>query len=103
MKYEISGKNNWKYEGEKKNMYQIQHNELFASIRNGTPINNGEFMTQSTLLSIWGRMAAYSGQTISYDEALNSNIVLGPKIEDYNWDMKWDDQPVALPGITKVI
>lgn len=103
MRYEISGKNNWKYDGPKKNMYQIQHNELFAGIRNGKPINDGEWMAKSTLLSIWGRMAAYSGQTISYDEALNSNVVLGPKIEDYNWDLKWDNQPVAMPGISKVI
>lgn len=103
MRYEINGKNNWKYEGPKKNMYQIQHNELFEGIRNGKPINDGEWMAKSTLLSIWGRMAAYSGQTISYEDALNSNVVLGPKMEDYNWDLKWDNQPVALPGITKVI
>ncbi|MBB5436659.1 putative dehydrogenase [Pedobacter sp. AK017] len=103
MRYEISGKNNWKYDGPKKNMYQIQHDELFAGIRNGKPINDGEWMAKSTLLSIWGRMAAYSGQTISYDEALNSSVVLGPKIEDYNWDLKWDNQPVAMPGISKVI
>ncbi|WP_316812457.1 Gfo/Idh/MocA family oxidoreductase [Pedobacter heparinus] len=103
MQYEISGKNTWKYDGPKKNMYQVQHNELFAGIRNGKPINDGEWMAKSTLLAIWGRMAAYSGQTISYEGALNSNVVLGPKIEDYNWDLKWDNQPVALPGITKVI
>lgn len=103
MKYEINGKNNWKYDGEKKNMYQVQHDELFAAIRNGKPINNGEYMTHSTLLAIWGRMAAYSGQTISFEQALNSELVLGPKIDEYNWDLKWENQPVALPGVTKAI
>jgi len=102
-RYEISGKNNWKYEGDKKNMYQIQHDELFASIRNGKPINNGEFMANSTLLAIWSRMAAYTGQTVSFEQALNSNVVLGPKIDEYNWDLKWDNLPVALPGSTKII
>jgi myo-inositol 2-dehydrogenase/D-chiro-inositol 1-dehydrogenase len=102
-RYEISGKNNWKYEGDKKNMYQIQHDELFASIRNGKPINNGEFMANSTLLAIWSRMAAYTGQTVSFDQALNSNVVLGPKIDEYNWDLKWQNLPVALPGSTKII
>jgi myo-inositol 2-dehydrogenase/D-chiro-inositol 1-dehydrogenase len=102
-RYEISGKNNWKYEGDKKNMYQIQHDELFASIRNGKPINNGEFMANSTLLAIWSRMAAYTGQTVSFDQALNSNVVLGPKIDEYNWDLKWQNLPVALPGATKII
>jgi myo-inositol 2-dehydrogenase/D-chiro-inositol 1-dehydrogenase len=103
MKYEITGKNSWNYDGPKKNMYQVQHDELFAAIRSGKPINNGEYMTHSTLLAIWGRMAAYSGQTISFQQALNSDIVLGPKIEEYNWDLKWENQPVALPGVTKVI
>ncbi|SHF25701.1 Gfo/Idh/MocA family protein [Pedobacter caeni] len=103
MKYEINGKNNWKYDGEKKNMYQVQHDELFAAIRNGKPINNGEYMTHSTLLAIWGRMAAYSGQTISFEQALNSELVLGPKIDEYNWDLKWENQPVALPGVTRGI
>jgi predicted dehydrogenase len=103
MKYEITGKNSWNYDGPKKNMYQVQHDELFAAIRSGNPINNGEYMTHSTLLAIWGRMAAYSGQTISFEQALNSGVVLGPKIEEYNWDLKWENQPVALPGVTKVI
>ena len=35
-------------------MYQTEHNELFASIRNGTPINNGDYMTKSTLMAIMG-------------------------------------------------
>lgn len=102
-RYEISGKNTWKYEGEKKNMYQVQHDELFASIRSGKPINNGEWMSYSTLLAIWGRMVAYTGQTVSFEQALNSNVVLGPKIDEYNWDMKWENLPVALPGSTKTV
>ncbi|WP_316818521.1 Gfo/Idh/MocA family oxidoreductase [Pedobacter nyackensis] len=102
-RYEISGKTNWKYEGGKKNMYQVQHDELFASIRNGNPINNGEWMAHSTLLAIWSRMAAYTGQTVSFEQALNSNVVLGPKIDEYNWDLKWENPPVALPGSTKII
>ncbi len=55
-----SGKKEWKYEGEAKNMYQVEHDELFASIRAGTPINNGEYMAKSTLLAIMGRMATYT-------------------------------------------
>nr|WP_068887340.1 Gfo/Idh/MocA family oxidoreductase [Pedobacter panaciterrae] len=102
-KYEITGKNKWLYDGEKNNMYQTQHNELFAGIRSGNPINQGEEMANSTMLAIWGRMVAYSGQTITLEQAMKSTETLGPKIEDYNWDLKWEDHPVALPGITKVI
>lgn len=102
-KYEITGKNKWLYDGEKNNMYQTQHNEMFAGIRSGNPINQGEEMANSTMLAIWGRMVAYSGQTLTLDQAMKSNVTLGPKIEDYHWDLKWEDRPVALPGITKVI
>jgi myo-inositol 2-dehydrogenase/D-chiro-inositol 1-dehydrogenase len=102
-KYEITGKNKWIYNGEKNNMYQTQHNELFAGIRSGNPINQGEEMANSTLLAIWGRMVAYSGQTLTLEQVMKSTETLGPKIEDYHWDLKWEDHPVALPGITKVI
>lgn len=48
-------------------MYQNEHNELFASIRSGKPINDGEWMTHSTLMGIMGRMAAYTGQEITWE------------------------------------
>ncbi|MEJ7828139.1 MAG: Gfo/Idh/MocA family oxidoreductase [Segetibacter sp.] len=99
--YEITGKNAWKYTGPKNNMYQTEHDELFASIRNGKPINDGEWMANSTMLAIWARMAGYTGQTITWDQAINSNETLGPKTEDYAWDLKWNVPPIAKPGITK--
>lgn len=103
LNYEITGKHPWKYDGEKNNMYQTEHDELFAAIRNGKPINDGEWMANSTMLAILGRMVGYSGQTITWEQAINSNITLGPKMEDYSWDLKWPEPPVAQPGITKVI
>jgi len=98
----ITGKNGkWQWEGEKSNMYQNEHNTLFASIRNGDPFYDGERMAYSTLLAIWGRMVAYTGKTITFDEALNSNEVLGPPMEDYSWQLDWPMKDVAKPGITK--
>jgi predicted dehydrogenase len=102
-KHEITGKNKWIYQGEKNDMYQTQHNELFASIRKGNPINDGERMANSTLLGIWGRMAGYSGQTITMDEAYNSNLVLGPAIEQYSLNLNWPGMEVAKPGVTRHI
>ena len=52
----------WAYSGPGNKMYQAEHDELFASIRSGKPINNGEYMANSTLLAIMGRMAAYTGK-----------------------------------------
>ena len=67
-------------------MYQTEHDELFASIRNGKPINNGEYMAKSTLLAIMGRMAAYTGQEITWEMALNSKEDLSPG--RYDWDAR---------------
>jgi myo-inositol 2-dehydrogenase/D-chiro-inositol 1-dehydrogenase len=101
--HQINGKNKWTYEGEKGDPYQTQHNELFASIRNRKPLNDGQIMVNSTMLAIMGRMVAYSGQTISWEEAFNSSQVLGPAFDQYNWDLKYASPAVAIPGVTKVL
>ena len=100
-KHEIKGKEKWRWKGEKTNMYQNEHDTLFASIRNGAPFNDGVLMANSCMLAIWGRMVAYTGQTLTWEEALNSDEVLGPKLEEYSWDLKWPLKAVAKPGITK--
>ncbi len=96
--HEISGVNNWKYSGPTNDMYQNQHDELFASIRKGTPINDGDWMSNSTLLAIMGRMAAYSGKQITWEQALNSKEKLGPDIS--TWDTKVPLAEIAKPGFT---
>jgi len=102
-KYQINGSNPWRFDGEENNMYQTQHNELFAAIRSNQPINDGERMAHSSLLAIWARMAGYSGKEISWEEAYNSNASLGPKLEQYNWDLVWPGPSIAVPGKTKTL
>jgi hypothetical protein len=80
-------------------MYQVEHNELFASIRKGEPINDGDRMAKSTMLAIMGRMAAYTGAEVTWEMAMNSQERLVP--EKLDMDMKLPVAPVALPGITK--
>ncbi len=46
--FDHDGKEIWRYHGPKKNMYQVEHDALFAGIRNGKPINNGHYMANST-------------------------------------------------------
>ena len=75
----ISAASEWKYDMKKPdNLYQTEHDELFASIRSGKPINNGEYMAKSSLLAIQGRMATYTGQTVTWDQAMNSTEDLTP-------------------------
>ena len=96
---EITGENNWRFRGDRPDMYQVEHDELFASIRKGQPINHGTWMAQSTLLAIMGRMAAYTGQVITWEQALNSGETLGPDRLDWNMDLAVP--PVPMPGQTK--
>lgn len=93
-----AGDESWRYRGPKPSMYDVEHVEMFAAIRKGEPINNGKYMSYSTLLAIMGREACYSGQSIGWDEALNSQQDLTPKSYEFG------DIPtpsVALPGFTK--
>jgi myo-inositol 2-dehydrogenase / D-chiro-inositol 1-dehydrogenase len=80
-------------------MYQTEHDEMFAALRAGKPINNGEQAAYSTLLGIMGRMAAYTGKVITWDDALNSKEVLGPAT--YEWGPA-PSEPVPVPGITNL-
>jgi predicted dehydrogenase len=91
----IKGENPWTYDGEHPNMYQVEHNELFASIRSGEPINDGIWMTNSNLMAIMGRMAAYSGQTVTWEQALNADEDWSPTAYSLS-DL--DVPPVAVPG-----
>ena len=97
----ISGKVQWHYDGPKNNMYQTQHDELFAAIRNNKPINDGEWMANSTLLAIWARMVGYTGQILTFDQVINSKESLGPDLSSYDWEMNFDGPAVAIPGKTR--
>jgi predicted dehydrogenase len=98
----IKGKQTWRYrETEPRiDMYQREHNELFASIRNGQPINDGPWMAQSTLMGLMGRMAAYTGQEVTWEQAMQSQERLVP--EQLDWKMKLDIAPMAMPGVTRL-
>jgi myo-inositol 2-dehydrogenase / D-chiro-inositol 1-dehydrogenase len=91
----------WRYAGPTNDMYQTEHDELFASIRSGQPINDGLWMSHSCLMAIMGRMAAYTGQEITWEQALHSEEKLVP--DQLDWDMKLEVPPTALPGRTKFV
>jgi len=94
------GQIKWQFEGQEYDMYQREHDVLFASIRSGKPKNDDLNLATSTLLAIMGRHAAYSGQQITWDQALNSEVSLVPKPVD--WTAKHEVPGLALPGRSKV-
>ena len=98
----IRGDENWRAGADLNNdMYQTEHNELFKSIRKGEAKNDGEWMAHSTMLAILGRMAAYTGKKVTWEDAMNSKEDLAP--DDLGWDDKFDPGGVPMPGKTKLV
>jgi predicted dehydrogenase len=97
----IEGKTEWTFTGEQYNMYQREHDVLFAAIRQNQPVNDGKRLATSTLLAMMGRMAAYTGQEVTWDQALNSQEALAP--DPLDWNGSFEPPPLAKPGVTKLI
>jgi predicted dehydrogenase len=103
-----AGSDAWRYRGPKPDPYQVEHDDLFASIRSGNPINESEAGAKSSMTAILGRMCTYSGKAIGWDEAINSQVSLAPEelsfaatprsLPDAN-----GFYPLPVPGISKVV
>jgi predicted dehydrogenase len=91
----------WRYRGEgPDDMYQNEHDALFAALRAGERIDNADYMCKSTMMAIMARMSAYTGKTVTWDQAWNSEMDLSPAAYE------WGDVPmrsVAQPGITPFV
>jgi len=89
------------------NPYQTEHDELFAAIAKGEyKFADAENGASSTMTSILGRMATYTGQVIEWDKAINSGIDIHPKVYDWNAEPPVLPNadgyyPIAIPGVTK--
>ncbi len=98
--YTITGKNNWKYAGDEINPYVQEHTDLIAGIRSGKTLNELKTIAESTLTAIMGRMSAYSGKAVTWEQAMNSGQKLGPE------KLAWGHLPVpavAIPGQTEFV
>jgi hypothetical protein len=87
--------------------YQNEHDQLFAAIAKGQyKYADAENGAKSTMTSIMGRMATYSGQMIEWDKVINSGIDIQPKVYDFNAAPPVVPNadgfyPIAVPGVTK--
>jgi predicted dehydrogenase len=97
----VIGQEAWKYRGPGGNPYQVEHDDLFAAIRSGTPYNEAEYGALSSMTAVLGRLATYSGKVISWNDALNSDLSLGPK--EYSFTATPPEPTVAVPGETQVV
>ncbi len=100
-RYAITGANNWHFPGKDNKPYVQEHADLIAAIRAGKPYNELETVAESTLTAIMGRMSAYTGKAVTWDEALNSKESLMPAKLD--WDEALPVAAVAVPGETPLV
>ena len=105
MKHTVNptGGNAWAFgtETKVKSMYQVEHDELFAGIRAGKYINDGEIAAYSTLMAIMAREAAYTGKRITWKQMLASKQNLAPQA--YDWAAPVTTPPVPMPGTYKFV
>ena len=97
---EITGKNAWKFSGGQRDPYTQEHIDLQNAILKDLALNEAEQVAKSTMCAIMGRMAAYTGKDLSWDEAINSKEVLMPESIEFG---SRPEAPVAIPGKTKFV
>ncbi|MCB1204508.1 MAG: hypothetical protein KDN18_09630, partial [Verrucomicrobiae bacterium] len=99
------GKLLWRYrkprEGEA-NMYQVEHDHLFKSIRTGEHINDGPRMINSSMMAIMGRMSAQTGKEVSWEEAMSAGEDLFQGEENLQWTQSYKPHDVPVPGVYQI-
>ncbi len=112
LKLRIEGETNWQSAGppSKNNAYDLEHVALFESIRKGKPLNNGDYMVRSTLITMMGQFSCYTGKEVTWEQINASDFYYPPKPEDVRADMEAPVKPgpdgtypVFIPGITKLL
>jgi predicted dehydrogenase len=97
----IAGPQAWTWKNkEAPSPYVQEHVDLIRSIRAGAPINEGRQVAESTLAAIMGRMAAYTGQEVTWDFAMKSKLALFPKKLEFG---PFPCDEVAMPGKTPLV
>jgi len=105
----ISGQTNWRWQG-RCNPYQREHDTLFAAIRSGKAVNNGDYMARSTLIAIMGQISCYTGKEVTWEQVSDSDFYYPPKPEECHDGMEppvkpdaTGSYPVPKPGFTRML
>ena len=110
--YDLKGNVIWKYPHPEKddaasewkvtNPFVQEHINLVTAIRTGQPVNDAEAQVNSTLITIMGRMAAYTGKDITWEELMNSDLYLGPKTYSFG-PVEGIVEAVPLAGVPNTV
>jgi hypothetical protein len=98
----------WRYKGPEPNPYQREHDLFFEAIRRDQAYNEADRCAKAVMTAILGRMAVYSGQLVTFEQAMASNLELAPGLEKLTLESEApvmpDAQgryPIAIPGQTR--
>lgn len=112
LRLRIEGETNWQSSltSSRNNPYDLEHVALFNSIRQSKPINNGDYMVRSTLITLMGQFSCYTGKEVTWDQINASDFFYAPRPEDVRQGMEPPIRPgpdgtypVFTPGITKLL
>jgi predicted dehydrogenase len=96
----ITGEHPWKFSGDEPNPYVDEHRDLIAAITTGKPVNEAKNVAESTLTAVMGRMSAYTGKEVTWDQAFTSKLDLAPPKYEFG---SLPTPEVAMPGKTPLI
>jgi predicted dehydrogenase len=98
----------WAFPQPEQSPYQLEWDDLVEAIRNDKPYNEAKRGAIASLVTSMGRMAAHTGQEITYDDMLNCPHEFAPEVDKFTMDspppLKSDADgkyPVPEPGIKK--
>ena len=104
----IEGENAWAFAGPHNNPYEAEQKALIDSVREGKPINSGYHMANSTMSTVMGQMACYTGKPTNWDDVVKSDFQFGPAPDQASFDtpppVKPDatgNYPLPVPGVWK--
>ena len=79
--------------------YVQEHIDLITAIRTEKPFNEAENTAKSNLIAIMGRISAYTGKEVTWDEMMSSDLEYGPK--ELKWGSVDIDKSIPVPGTEK--
>lgn len=96
--FDKKGKLVWEYPPDREvpNPFQQEFIELITAIRTGKYINDSDEQIRSNRIALMGRMSAYTGKNVSWEEVLNSDLRLGPDVYDLNYVPNFPEQPPVI-------
>ncbi len=112
LKLRIEGETNWTHPGaqSKNPAYDLEHVALFDAIRSGKPVNNGDYMVRSTLITIMGQISCYTGKQVTWEQINASDFYYSLRPDEVNENAEAPVKPgpdgtypVFTPGETKLI